>query len=120
VLARYGGDEFTIVLPGRTVEEAKDLAEVVRVALEEAVFLERDRGPDLPALRLTNAVTASLGVADTGLGAEVAEEEDPVQALLRRADRAMYAAKEAGKNRVRVARPGGEPMPPLAGRGRVS
>jgi len=120
VLARYGGDEFTILLPGRTVEEARELAEAVRSGIEEAVFLERDRGPDLPALQLRNTVTASLGVADTGPGAEVVEEEDPVRALLRRADQAMYAAKEAGRNRVRVAGPGGEPTPPLAGHGRVS
>lgn len=98
VLARYGGDEFTILLPGRSAREAERVAEIVRSAIEGAVFLDRPRGPDLPALRLAGAVTASIGVADsTGSGSGPG---DPAQALIRRADEAMYAAKSGGKNRV--------------------
>ena len=121
VLARYGGDEFTVLLPGRTVEEAEVLAERIRSAIGNASFLEWDRGPDLPALSLRNVVTASIGVAGTdGVAVRADGGEDSVRALLRRADRAMYAAKEAGKNRVRVARADGDAAPPLAGQGRIS
>lgn len=119
VLARYGGDEFTVLLPNRTAAEAKPLAERLRKAIAGAVFLDKDRGPDLPALSLRNAVTASIGVADIN-GSIGLDEEDRVRSLVRRADQAMYAAKEAGKNRVCVA-PADEDAPsPLAGRGRVS
>jgi diguanylate cyclase (GGDEF)-like protein len=117
VVARYGGDEFTVLLPGRTAAEAAELAEGIREAIAGAVFLERDRGPDLPALSLRNAITASLGVADSQ---GVTNDESPVLSLLRRADRAMYEAKEAGSNRVRVAGPGTDGEPPLASQGRVS
>lgn len=117
VLARYGGDEFTVLLPDRSVKAAVEVAERIREAIAGATFLERERGPNLPALALRNVLTASLGVAGTG-GAE--RRAEPVRVLLRRADRAMYAAKEAGKNRVRVARADGDAAPPLAGQGRVS
>ena len=123
VIARYGGDEFTVLLPGASTEEAAEVAEEIRVAIENATFLELERGPDLPALALKGAVTASLGVATTNGERWVEgmdEGPDPVQRLLRRADRAMYVAKEAGKNRVRVARADGDAAPPLAGQGRVS
>ena len=121
VVARYGGDEFTVLLPGRTVEQAAALAERIRAAIAGASFLEWDRGPDLPALSLRNVVTASVGVAGTdGVAVHGDVVQDSVRALLRQADRAMYAAKEAGKNRVRVARAGGDAAPPLAGKGRIS
>ncbi|MDX1674061.1 MAG: sensor domain-containing diguanylate cyclase [Longimicrobiales bacterium] len=120
VLARYGGDEFTVLLPDRTAEEAAAVAERIRKAIANATFLERPRGPDLPALRLRNKVTASLGVAATNGKAAAQEGQDPVQTLLRRADHAMYEAKAAGKNRVRVARADEDATPPLAGKGRVS
>ena len=98
VLARYGGDEFTIMLPGRTARDALGIAERIRSAIETAVFLDRDRGTDLPALQITGAVTASIGVADTA-GLEL-DAGDTAQTLIRIADEAMYAAKAAGKNRV--------------------
>ena len=100
VVARYGGDEFTVVLPGRSAEEAVPVAERVRGAIEQAVFLDKDRGPDLPALHIRGAVTASIGVADT-LGLDPANG-DTARTLIRLADEAMYAAKAAGKNRVEI------------------
>lgn len=100
VVARYGGDEFTVVLPGRSAADVAPLAEAIREAVGKAVFLEQERGEDLPALALEGLVTASVGVADIG-GAELSAGKEAL-ALIRRADEAMYRAKRAGKNRVVV------------------
>ncbi|NIP83158.1 MAG: diguanylate cyclase, partial [Gemmatimonadetes bacterium] len=114
VLARYGGDEFTVVLPDRPAEAAAELAEALRRAVFGAVYLETERGPDLPALALKEAVTASIGVADTRLIGLAGN--DPARELIRSADEAMYRAKALGKNRVVVAGGGPDPDSPLATR----
>ena len=82
---RYGGEEFLVLLPGSDRDGALATAERLREAI--AAVRVRDDG----------IVTASLGVAvmpeDAGEGAE----------LLRCADRALYAAKRAGRDRVESA-----------------
>ncbi|ADR36864.1 diguanylate cyclase [Oceanithermus profundus DSM 14977] len=83
-LGRLGGEEFAVLLPGVGLEEALRLAERLRRALEAP----SDEGP--PA-------TASFGVVETGRLRTTSE-------LLARADRALYRAKHAGKNRVAAAR----------------
>ena len=88
--ARYGGDEFVIVLPNTDAERAYPIAESIRKAIEAARSLE---GEDVDISR----VTASIGVAAFPLHAGDAES------LFRQADAAMYAAKRLGKNRVTVA-----------------
>jgi diguanylate cyclase (GGDEF)-like protein len=88
IFGRYGGEEFVVVLPGRSTEMARAIAEELRVAVEAAEFVWNDR-----ALRLT----VSIGVATRLDG-----EPLPGPAL-ERADRALYAAKRAGRNRVQVA-----------------
>ncbi len=90
VAARYGGDEFVVVLPGTDAEQAHPIAESIRKAIEACEWLE---GEDVDLSR----VTASFGVATFPLHAGDAE------GLFRQADAAMYAAKRAGKNRVMVA-----------------
>jgi diguanylate cyclase (GGDEF)-like protein len=85
VLARYGGEEFCIILRGIALSDAGVLAERVRVAIEGMTFTV-----DAVALR----ATTSVGVAEyDGTG------EDP-QRLVEAADAALYAAKNAGRNRV--------------------
>jgi len=89
IAARYGGEEFVLVLPGVGLEQALARAERVRWRVEQATA---DAG--LPG-------SVSLGVA-----AQVpAADEDPA-VLVQRADRALYRAKRAGRNRVEAV--GGE------------
>jgi diguanylate cyclase (GGDEF)-like protein len=90
VPARYGGDEFVIVLPNTGTEEARRIAESIRQAIEACQRLE---GEDVDLSR----VTASVGLASFPAHAADAE------ALFRRADGAMYTAKRAGRNKVCVA-----------------
>ena len=87
--ARYGGEEFCVLLPDTSVDGARILAERVRESLA-ARQLPLDSG----ALR----VTASLGVATWGVHGTEREQ------LIVAADEALYEAKEAGRNQVRVAR----------------
>ena len=84
-VARLGGEEFLLVLPGADAEISARLAERVRARIEALVTTGSDGQP----LRCT----ASLGVVDGAAG-------DSADALLNAADRAMYAAKRAGRNRV--------------------
>ncbi|MEX0917108.1 MAG: GGDEF domain-containing protein [Candidatus Paceibacterota bacterium] len=86
VVARWGGEEFVLVLPGATSEQAEVRAEVLRELLKNIHF---GFNPDL-------RVTASFGVASARKG-------DTVDRIVGRADTAMYSAKQAGRNRVCVA-----------------
>lgn len=85
---RCGGEEFLILLPDTAHEGALALAEKLRQAIEEI---------EIPAI--DSQVTASIGVASYPLDALDGD------ALLRKADRALYAAKAAGRNRVELAMP---------------
>ncbi len=84
---RYGGEEFTVIMPGADVQTGVRLAERMRRRIEHATF--RYRGVDLQ-------VRLSCGVAvfpDNGTDADE---------LVRKADRALYRAKAAGRNTVAV------------------
>ena len=83
-LGRLGGEEFVVALPDTPIGAAIDLAESLRQAIASL---------DLGAAGLAGPVTASIGVTASALG-------DNASQLLRRADRALYAAKAAGRNRV--------------------
>lgn len=85
IVARWGGEEFVLVLPSTTLEGAEQVAERVRELMECAEI--KDGNGDLVP------VTASFGVA-TYMGGETLEQ------IVDRADRAMYLAKSGGRNRV--------------------
>ena len=85
LLARYGGEEFVIVLPEADVTNALFVAERLRAACEKNILLFENQ---------TIAVTSSFGV--TGLFKEVKSYET----LIKQADKALYRAKEEGRNRV--------------------
>lgn len=80
VAARYGGEEFAVILPDTDKKGALEIAERLRRAIERAEWLNRK-------------VTVSIGVATLAYGQSV-----PV--LIEAADRALYTAKEQGRNRV--------------------
>ena len=85
---RFGGEEFVLLLPGTDAAGATNVAERVRAALAKRVIVT----PGGAAIR----ITASFGVATAPPLAEAA-------ALISAADRALYGAKNAGKNRVETA-----------------
>ncbi|MGF1526951.1 MAG: diguanylate cyclase, partial [Candidatus Competibacterales bacterium] len=85
VLARFGGDEFAVVVDGEDEEALLTLAEGLRCAIQGHLFQVDGR-------RLT--LTASIGATLIDPG------EDPVVHALKRADVARFAAKEQGRNRV--------------------
>jgi len=85
VFARYGGEEFVIILRGIAVADAGILAERIRASVEAGPF-------DCDSVQVNS--TVSVGVAEFHSG-----HEDPL-ALVEAADSALYAAKNAGRNRV--------------------
>lgn len=105
-VARFGGDEFVVLLselstqPGEADEQAVAIAEKVRTRLAEPYVLQS--APSAPSIR--HECTASIGVA-------VFRGRDESQnAVIDRADAAMYQAKEEGRNRIQCA-----PGPAAAG-----
>jgi diguanylate cyclase (GGDEF)-like protein len=88
--ARFGGEEFAILLPKTGKEEAVIFAERIRKAIEEAVFVNQEKQPG-------GNFTASLGVAT------YPEDCTDAETLVNAADKALYKAKEKGRNRVEVA-----------------
>ncbi|HZX80297.1 MAG TPA: diguanylate cyclase [Lysobacter sp.] len=86
IACRYGGEEFTVVMPEADIEQATLRAEQILAAIADAstLYLGRELGP----------VTASLGVARLRSG------RDTPETVMARADRALYAAKAQGRNRV--------------------
>ncbi len=94
---RYGGEEFVVLIPRSSLEEALAVAQRVRQGIAALGFAaDGGQGPEQD-----HQVTVSVGVADLG------PREGP-QDLVARADQAMYAAKNQGRDRVAVYAFGGQ------------
>ena len=90
ISCRYGGEEFVLVLPDSSIVDAEQRVEQIRTPIKE---LQIPHGE-----QLLSALTVSAGVAQAG-----DDTADPAE-LLRAADMALYAAKNAGRDRVVVYR----------------
>lgn len=102
---RYGGEEFTVLFAGKEIEAVRPHLETLREAIASSVFTLRDKdrpdkapkeknqkGPGKSADKVS--VTVSMGVA------EPSENAAEPEAVLKAADKALYKAKGAGRNRV--------------------
>ena len=86
---RFGGEEFLLVLPEQDTEAATAITERLRQAVEDLGIRHADGLP--------------LGVVTVSAGVAVSAEAGDADGLLKAADRALYAAKESGRNRVSCA-----------------
>ena len=97
IVGRYGGEEFTIVLPETDKVGAQEVAERIRSAVAKKHFRAYDE---------ETKVTVSIGISafpdDMEAGTPQNYQSDLILELLKKADRALYQAKEEGKNRVAV------------------
>lgn len=105
VAARYGGDEFVVVLPGHAAQETLWVAEAVRQSIGDAVYLMEEDPVDpanYPALQIRNVISCSIGIANfRELPARLFRKPDLLSLkneLMRLADARMYEAKESGRN----------------------
>ncbi|KEO59207.1 hypothetical protein DT23_03780 [Thioclava indica] len=87
-MARVGGEEFAVILPGANLVESYEIAKRLRASIEE-VGVARDDGS-------VQRVTASIGVAQWLIG-------ESMQQIYARTDGALYEAKKSGRNQVLLA-----------------
>jgi len=85
LLARYGGEEFVISLPGLSWEDTISTSERIRVSIENDTFMVNN---------IEIKVTISLGVAS------MTDEATSIYNIIGNADKALYRAKETGRNKV--------------------
>jgi diguanylate cyclase (GGDEF)-like protein len=93
LVARYGGEEFAVLLPGSDAPHARDLAETIRLEVELLAL------PNAYS-KVTSVVTISAGVS-----ALIPIYGSTSGELIAAANRALYNAKQTGRNRVAVAPP---------------
>ncbi len=89
IIGRLGGEEFAVIMPETSLEAAEAAAERLRAHLAERPLI---------AGRTALEVTVSVGVASYG------EEDKTIDVFLNRADKALYVAKNGGRNKVEVAK----------------
>jgi diguanylate cyclase (GGDEF)-like protein len=90
LVCRYGGEEFLVWLPGMQLEDARAMAELLRIRCESAPLLMEG----VPVM-----ATLSIGVA------AYPQDAQQIESLISQADRSLYLAKHQGRNRVCVAQP---------------
>ena len=90
LVARFGGEEFVVLLPASDTQAAMDVAHQIQHAIQ-AMALPHEGAP-------FGIVTVSFGVATV-----VPQRDQAPEELVRRADRAMYRAKQGGRNRIELA-----------------
>lgn len=99
MVARTGGEEFLLILPGITRDAAQDLALRILGVIAAEPFV-------VPGSKTPIDVTISVGMAVSDAQAARAEDADEIgRTLLEQADMALYAAKGTGRNRVKLGRP---------------
>jgi diguanylate cyclase (GGDEF)-like protein len=89
IIGRYGGEEFALLLPETSELKARTMFERIRGAIEE-MKIELDDG--------MTSVTISAGIAEV----DNRSRRDTLEQLLERADKALYTAKAAGRNQIKV------------------
>ena len=87
MIGRFGGEEFILLLPNTTTEQAQHVAERCRIALTELNFVYEQQQPF--------SISASFGVSSSQNASEP-------QQIIRQADQALYAVKTAGRNQVQI------------------
>jgi diguanylate cyclase (GGDEF)-like protein len=91
IVARYGGDEFMVILPETEETLAIDIAERMRSNVEKKAVLPRDASG-----QAQQALTSSIGIVC------YPKHGKTIEVLLENVDKALYRAKNKGKNRIEV------------------
>jgi len=86
IIARWGGEEFVLLLPDIDIKNGEKLAQRIRLGMEHNIKIQ-----DI----LSDNITVSIGITKF-------QEEDTVDTIVKRADDAMYTSKRTGKNKVTV------------------
>lgn len=87
---RYGGEEFAVIMPALTASKSAELANALREKIQAIRIKQKKSG------EVISSITASFGVAES-------RQEDSINTLIERADKALYSAKEGGRNQVKIA-----------------
>ena len=91
VFCRFGGEEFVALMPNTTADQALVAGERLRTA-----FATESAATESPQDKQASTITVSIGIAEL-------EQDEDIESLLRRADAALYQAKDSGRNRCELA-----------------
>lgn len=104
---RFGGEEFCILFAGRSIQQARNLAELVRKDIGDNPFVVRSPDRDLRAPADRGAANAPRGTKDirvtVSIGVAESDGGKHVEQIISLADEALYTAKRGGRNRVEIA-----------------